>query len=416
MAPGIAGNVYAFDLRFKRGELWGDGDEVQPLGNASADLVNIRWDTKSPFLTATLLLRGVAQAELPQGYQKIEQKNVRIQSSNGGYFWDHVQRGHGSGLILLLPSDYTLAHDVVPPISTDAEPYTRLSAKEYGGRIAILYVIEPTVGIRNLRTTWRMSRANAPIPAEVDYINSLPASGPLPSHITVDREAPQPPVLPTGDSSSAVGKGSWKHPTVLAALITLVGALVTGYWQFVYKPAHEAAKTVHVGFVVKERGTDKFLKDAQVILRRSTTPDEQQTDRFGSARFEVSPKKEPTLQVTAHAVGYVEASQNIDTPESDHSYYIYLEPNPNSCSAVSTSSTTSTQAEFVNLSNRKVRVVWHNQDGKEDERLPGFVLGPGDRIVQGTYLGHEWCVSDAMNGSLIQAVRIGEPRQKVKIR
>ena len=141
MAPGIAGNVYAFELRFESGVLRGDLQEVQPFERASHGPVNIRWETTSPYPAATWLLADVAQVELPLGFQKLGQKGIEIQRSNGDYFWDHVQRGHGSGLILLLPAGYTLAYDLVPPISSNVEGYARLGAKEHRGRIAILYLI-----------------------------------------------------------------------------------------------------------------------------------------------------------------------------------------------------------------------------------------------------------------------------------
>jgi hypothetical protein len=114
MAPGIAGNVYAFSLRFEKGVLSGDLQEVQPFEVASHQRVNIRWDTQSPYPNATWLLGGVAQVELPHGYQKLGQDGIQIQCSGDDFFWDHVQQGHGSALILLLPVGYTLAHELVP--------------------------------------------------------------------------------------------------------------------------------------------------------------------------------------------------------------------------------------------------------------------------------------------------------------
>jgi hypothetical protein len=60
MALGIAGNVYAFDLRFEKGVLRGDLQEMQPFEKASHGLVNIRWDTASPYPAATWLLADVA--------------------------------------------------------------------------------------------------------------------------------------------------------------------------------------------------------------------------------------------------------------------------------------------------------------------------------------------------------------------
>jgi len=247
MAPGIAGNVYAFDLRFERRVLWGDLQEVQPFEDASHGAVNIRWDTTSPYPAATSLLSDVAQIELPHGFQKLRQNGIQIPRSNADYFWDHVQRGHGSGLILLLPAGFTLTYDLVPPIGSNVQGYARLGAKEHRGRIAILYLIEPAASVHNLRTTWRLGEMSHAIAEEVIRINSLPQPTHAPFHITVDEEAAQAPALASvmpSVNAPPPKDSSWRNPIVLSALIALSGVLITGYWQFLYKPAHEDAKTV----------------------------------------------------------------------------------------------------------------------------------------------------------------------------
>jgi hypothetical protein len=418
MAPGIAGNVYAFDLRFESGVLRGDLQEVQPFEKASHAPVNIRWDTKSPYPNATWLLADVAQVELPHGFQKLAQKGIPIPRSNGDYFWDHVQCGHGSGLILLLPAGHTLTYDLVPPISSNAQGYVRLGAKEQRGRIAILYLIEPATGVHNLRTTWRLREMSASIAEEVIRINSLPQPAHSPFHITVDEATAQAPapasVMPPVGAPPPNGNVSlWKNPAVLAALIAVAGVLTTGYWQFVYKPAHEAAKTVLLAFFVKERGTDKVIGNAQVVLQRLTRIEEQQTDSFGTARFAVDPDKDQALHVKVHASGYQDGSQEIDAPKKDGgSYTVYLDSD--SCAAVSPYSTTKARVEFVNLSGKTIRIVWHDQDGKD--ALPKFDLGPGERSPQQTYVGHQWCILDAASGRFKQTVSILMPRQQIEIR
>ena len=335
MAPGIAGNVYAFDLLFEKGVLRGDLQEVQPFDNASEAPVNIRWDTKSPYPAATWLLTDVAQVELPHGYQKIGQKRIDIPHSDGDHFWDHVQHGHGSGLILLLPAGYMLTYDLVPPISSNVQGYTRLGAKEHRGRIAILYLVEPTSGVHNLRTTWRLRKVSATIAEEVIRINSLPQPAHAPFHITVDgplTQAPTPPTAkpPVGASPPDDNSSWWKNPAVLVALISLAGVLLTGYWQFVYKPAHDTAKNVVLAFFVEERGSGKAISNAQVILQRPTRQEEKQTDSFGTARFEVDPDKEQTLHVRVQAEGYQDGSQEIDAPSKNGgSYTVYLDSAPN---------------------------------------------------------------------------------------
>ena len=326
MAPGIAGNVYAFDLRFENDILCGDLQEVQPFEQASHGPVNIRWDTKSPYPAATWLLGEVAQLELPHGFQKIGHNGIEISRSDGDYFWDHVQHGHGSGLILLLPPGYTLTYDLIPPISSNVQGYARLGAKEYQGRIAILYLVEPTAGVHNLRTTWRLRKMSTTIAQEVGRINSLPHPAPAPFNITVDEAATPAPapasVVPAVDAPPPNGNMSWwKNPTVLVAVISLVGVLATGYWQFVYK---KAPKTVLLAFFVRERGNSKAIENAQVILQRPTRQEEQDTDTFGTARFSVDPEKERELHVRVYAAGYRDGSQEIDAPKEDGGYNIYL--------------------------------------------------------------------------------------------
>jgi hypothetical protein len=416
MAPGIAGNVYAFDLRFENGVLLGDLQEVQPFEQASHGPVNIRWDTTSPSPAATWLLATVAQVELPHGFQKLGQNRVQIPRSNGDYFWDHVQRGHGSGLILLLPAGYTLAYDLVPPISSNVQAYTRLGAKEHRGRIAILYLVEPTTGANNLRTTWRLTKMSGMIADEVIRINSIPQPAHPPFHMTVDEvlaQAPAPAAVvpPFGTPAPNDNLSPWKNPVVLVALITLAGVLMTGYWQFVFKPSHEAGKAVLLSIFVKARGTDKPIDNAQVILQHPTIQEEKQTDNLGTARFAIDPDKEQALHVDVRAAGYQDASQEIEAPKRDGSHTVYLDSK--SCAAVSPSSTKRVRVEFVNLSGKKVRIVWHDQEGKDSQ--PEFVLSPQERTLQKTYVGHEWCIFDATSGIFKQAVSIIGSGQQIEI-
>jgi hypothetical protein len=151
---GLAGNIYAFDLRFQ-GELYGDLEEIQPTDQAVGDDIHIRWETRSD---SCPLLKDVAYVELPRGYQKIPANSrIRLQSLGGHvYYWDHTLRGGASAIILLLPRDWTLSRNVMPPISCNADGPVRVSAKNYFGRIAILFIVQPSV--LNLRTTWHMEK------------------------------------------------------------------------------------------------------------------------------------------------------------------------------------------------------------------------------------------------------------------
>jgi pimeloyl-ACP methyl ester carboxylesterase len=193
MAPGKAGNVYALDLRFESNALVGDLDEVRPTEDFEEELINIRWDTVSTSPNSCSLLNDVAYVELPLGYRKLpRQSGLIIKQSYNGYFWDHVQEGHCSALILLLPEGFTLSRDFAPPIRCDVTGPMRLSAKEWKNRIAILFLTEPDSGSLNLRTTWQMERLTGPRSQEIQRINSLPKSDRSPQHVVVDGTFPGP--------------------------------------------------------------------------------------------------------------------------------------------------------------------------------------------------------------------------------
>lgn len=186
MAPGAAGNVYAFDLRFHDGRMVGDLDEVEPNNDAAESPVLIRWNTVSTQANACTLLDGVAQVELPAGYSKLpRQPDVLIDPTDGGYFWDHALRGHASALILVLPPAHTLSRDVAPPIFCDSPCAARLSAKMFRDRIALLFIIEPEV--YNPKSKWYMAPIQGSAGAEVARLNDLPpASNRRPQHMLVD--------------------------------------------------------------------------------------------------------------------------------------------------------------------------------------------------------------------------------------
>jgi pimeloyl-ACP methyl ester carboxylesterase len=198
---GLAGNVYAFDLRFQGGVLVGELDEVQPSPQAVGEVINLRWDTIS---NSCSLLNDVAYVELPPGYEKLpRQRQVSLGSLGEGerYFWDHTLRGYASAIILLLPRDWTLSRDVMPPISCSAPGLVRISAKNHKGRIAVLFIVEAS-SVHNLRTAWQIAKFNGPISAEVQWINGLSAAQEIPIHIRVDQSS---------DGSPGVQVDSWKR-------------------------------------------------------------------------------------------------------------------------------------------------------------------------------------------------------------
>jgi hypothetical protein len=81
-----------------------------------------------------------------------------------------------------------------------------------------------------------------------------------------------------------------------------------------------------LGIFVKGLRTDSLIGNAQVVLQRPTRLEEQQTDSFGAARFQVDPEREQSLRIKIRAGGYQHRSQVIDTPKQDGSYVVYLDP------------------------------------------------------------------------------------------
>ena len=324
----VAGNVYALDLRFEGDDLVGDLDEVQPMQGAVDGPIHIRWETVPRDRNYCVLLGGVAGVELPSGYEKLPQHGgVPISPAGANYFWDHVQLGYGSALVLLLPDGFTLSSDLAAPINCNVPGYTRLSAKAYNNRIAVLFLIEPDVGVASLRTTWRMAKFSGAVSAEVQRINALPKQDREPQHILVDQTSRIPvlfppviPLPPDGGSSNW-----WKTPAVIAAYIGLLGVLVTVYLQYFNKPV----KTVWLAIFVKEQGSsDKPIPNAKVTLERPTRREEQTAESQGTARFQVDPEKEQNLGVTVKAMGYRDRSLSIGAPKSDGNYTVYLDPDP----------------------------------------------------------------------------------------
>jgi len=128
--------------------------------------------------------------------------------------------------------------------------------------------------------------------------------------------------------------------------------------------------------------------------------------------FPVDPDKEPAISVRVHAAGYQDGSQEIAPKKDGASHTVYLDSN--TCAAVSLYSTTKARVEFVNLTGKKIRIIWHDQDGKD--ALPAFDLGPGEKSPQQTYVGHQWCIFDAGSGRFKEAVSIFRSREQIEIR
>jgi hypothetical protein len=145
--------------------------------------------------------------------------------------------------------------------------------------------------------------------------------------VATNRTPPPDPLAQAEASENSVAgarKTWWKDPTVIVALLGLIGVLVTAYLQYAYKPDH-SIEPVTVGFFVTQTGTTKPVKNAKVTLHLSTTHDERQTDNAGFARFVVHPEKDPAMQAAVTGDGYEDGSFNIETPKKDRNFDLYLD-------------------------------------------------------------------------------------------
>lgn len=92
------------------------------------------------------------------------------------------------------------------------------------------------------------------------------------------------------------------HPTIWVAIITGVVALVTAYWQFVYKPA-QASGTVQYAGRVTDLTNQRSISSAKVSVETQGIPQILYTDSEGVFNLQLRSSVEP-IRVRVEAGGY----------------------------------------------------------------------------------------------------------------
>jgi hypothetical protein len=100
--------------------------------------------------------------------------------------------------------------------------------------------------------------------------------------------------------------------TIIIAFITLIGTLLTAYWQFVYKPSKQsqAVETEYIGRVL-DINTLQHIEGAKVTLDLEGVPPVIYTDSEGVYRFKVAIQSKISGQIRIDAKGYQVYTRNI---------------------------------------------------------------------------------------------------------
>lgn len=118
----------------------------------------------------------------------------------------------------------------------------------------------------------------------------------------------------------------WRNPTVVAASIAAIAALLGTYWQFIYKPGRAAPNEVTLAVFVKDASTGRPIPRADVTLQRTRRNEPRMADDLGTSRFRIVPAADRELSVTARASGYQDKTQSIDVPDRDANVEVSLAP------------------------------------------------------------------------------------------
>jgi hypothetical protein len=116
---------------------------------------------------------------------------------------------------------------------------------------------------------------------------------------------------------------------IVTTLITALSAIIVGYWQFVYKPAHSRdygqAKQVQLRIKVTDAGSAALLPNTHVVIEDGSRQQEDTTDGNGSTRqFSFPQQGPPNLRITVDAGQYESTVRNLDRPTADQTYTIAL--------------------------------------------------------------------------------------------
>lgn len=104
-----------------------------------------------------------------------------------------------------------------------------------------------------------------------------------------------------GDKREAV---SDRKTPIIVALITLAGALIVGYWQFVYKPKQTPSDTaVQYTGRVTDSTTQKAIRGAKVSIESQGPPQIHYTDSEGIFYVKLNGSAE-SVRIRVEATGY----------------------------------------------------------------------------------------------------------------
>jgi hypothetical protein len=108
-----------------------------------------------------------------------------------------------------------------------------------------------------------------------------------------------------------------KNPTVIAASITALVALIVGYWQFIYKPHNVPPRpqTVQLRIAVNNLSDHHPVAYAQVEIEDGSRNYSQTTDNVGLTGIVSLDKTGPsTVTITVNAPSFEMTTRNLDRP------------------------------------------------------------------------------------------------------
>jgi hypothetical protein len=145
-------------------------------------------------------------------------------------------------------------------------------------------------------------------------------AGTYPIKIGNPMDQPSPPQPPDPPSRSGLA------PAVLVAIITGVVALITAYWQFVYKQSHAGDDgNFAIRVLVEDDSNHSPISHSKVSVLDGSKIIEGQTDETGyTGGLKISKSGSSTLEVRVAANGYKPITRNLDRPTADAPYTIGL--------------------------------------------------------------------------------------------
>ena len=122
---------------------------------------------------------------------------------------------------------------------------------------------------------------------------------------------PPSPASAGPPSSPPANVPLWRNPVVVAAVIALVGTIIVGWWQFGPRPKSETvtkSETVMLLVYVKDDATGSPIRRAKVTLQSSAMPAPKLADDYGRAEFRLPKGKDSSVDISASAQGYEDAT------------------------------------------------------------------------------------------------------------